>query len=185
MTAADRDGWLESDVIVLERLSATADPRWAADPLELHRPVVIVGPDNIDAMCEAFGRGASGYVANPYRGEFASRLRAVVRRCGPAGEPFVEISAGDVVVDLMNKVATAAGRRLDLTDRQLKLLALLCARKGMVVNRDELTRHGWESPTDGRTVADHVRALRIIVESASDRFRVVTMRGIGYRVVVT
>jgi DNA-binding response OmpR family regulator len=183
---ADRDGWLEPDVIVLERLAPPDDTRWSVDPLEQFRPVVIVGPDNVDAMCDAFGHGAAGYVANPYRArEFASRLRAVVRRCGPAGEPFVEVAAGDVRVDLMNRVATAAGRKLDLTERQLRLLALLCSRAGMVVGRDELTRHGWDGPTDGRTVADHVRALRNIVEDASEHFRVVTMRGIGYRVVVT
>ena len=172
-------------MIVVERLLPRARTRRAVDPNEQLRPVVIVGPDNVDDMCDAFGHGAAGYVANPYRArEFASRLRAVVRRCGPAGEPFVEISAGDVVVDLMNRVATANGRKLDLTDRQLRL-ALLCSRAGMVVSRDELTRHGWDGPTDGRTVADHVRALRNIVEAASAQLRVVTMRGIGYRVVVT
>ena len=85
----------------------------------------------------------------------------------------------------MNRVATAAGRKLDLNERQLRTLALLCSRAGMVVGRQELTRHGWDGPIDGRTVADHVRALRTIVESHSERFRVVTIRGIGYRVVVT
>jgi DNA-binding response OmpR family regulator len=182
----DRDDWHEPDVIVLERLSPPVDAEWDVFPLDQFRPVVIVGPDSVDAMCDAFSHGAAGYVANPYRArEFASRLRAVVRRCGPAGEPFVEITAGDVRVDLVNRVATAAGRKLDLTERQLRLLALLCSRAGMVVGRDELTRHGWDAPTDGRTVADHVRALRNIVEHESDDFRVVTMRGIGYRVVVT
>lgn len=182
---ADRDDWHEPDVIVLEQLSPAVDTPWDAYPLEQFRPVVIVGPDSVDAMCDAFSRGAAGYVANPYRArEFASRLRAVVRRCGPAGEPFVEITAGDVRVDLVSRVATAAGRKLDLTERQLRLLALLCSRAGMVVGRDELTRHGWDGPTDSRTVADHVRALRNIVENASEDFRVVTMRGIGYRVMV-
>jgi len=182
---AARDAWHEPDVIVLERLSPAVDARWDAYPLDQFRPVVIVGPDSVDAMCDAFSHGAAGYVANPYRArEFASRLRAVVRRCGPAGEPFVEITAGDVRVDLVNRVATAAGCKLDLTERQLRLLALLCSRAGKVVGRDELTRHGWDTPTDGRTVADHVRALRNIVEHASDDLRVITMRGIGYRVVV-
>ena len=183
---AHRDEWMEPDVIVVERLAPAEDARWAVDPFEQPRPVVIVGPDSVDAMCDAFGHGAAGYVANPYRArEFASRLRAVVRRCGPAGEPYVEIAAGDVTVDLMNRIATAAGQKLDLNDRQLRLLALLCSRAGMVVGREEITRHGWDGPIDGRTVADHVRMLRNIVEAASERFRLVTMRGIGYRVVVS
>ena len=75
-----RAEWLEPDVIVLERLSPADDTRWPIEQLAQFRPVVIVGPDSADAMCDAFGHGAAGYVANPYR----AQVRVAVACRGPA-----------------------------------------------------------------------------------------------------
>jgi two-component system copper resistance phosphate regulon response regulator CusR len=176
----------EPDVIVLDRLSAHVEAPWDFDLREPPRPVVVVGRDDVDEMCEAFDRGAAGYVSNPHRpAEFAARLRATVRRGTPVESPPIDITVADVFLDMSNLIATAAGRKLTLTEREFRVLALLSTKQGVVVTRDELRRRCWGGSAGPRAIADRVRAVRRVVEDATRRVHIHTMRGLGYRLEVT
>ena len=128
--------------------------------------------------------GADDYIVKPFSlGEFLARVRAALRR-GRSDAPPVELRAGDLVLDLVARRASAAGKQLQLAPREFELLATLMRNKGAVLTRELLLARVWgdDYPGDNRTVDVHIRWLRQKIEGdPSDPKRIVTVRGVGYR----
>jgi len=81
-------------------------------------------------------------------------------------------------------VATADGKRLELTVRELQLLVALARRSGRIVSRSELFAAVWDRPyrNDERSVDVYVRKLRAKLETAiPDCAFIHTHFGFGYR----
>jgi len=81
-------------------------------------------------------------------------------------------------------LAIADGHRLDLTGRELSLLAALARRPGRIVSRAELYAVVWGRPyrKDDRSVDVYIRKLRAKLEDALPEWRFIhTHFGFGYR----
>ena len=93
------------------------------------------------------------------------------------------ISAGDLIVDLTAARAFVAGRRIELTSSEHRILALLVS-ANREVSREELVEHLWGSYHSGgeRAVQVHVSNLRrkLDPEKAHPPW-IETVRGVGYR----
>ena len=130
--------------------------------------------------------GADDYVTKPFGfGELVARVEAVLRRAQdhPASEL---LRFGDVSVDFARLRATRAGEPLDLSPRELAILACLAARRGEVVTREQLLQEVWgyESLPVTRTVDMHIAKLRRKIEPAPNAPEyIVTVHGEGYRFV--
>jgi DNA-binding response OmpR family regulator len=132
--------------------------------------------------------GADDYITKPVvPKELAARIRASLRRAqapvteSPSGMVVgtVEIrpSAGEVLKD---------GEPVSLTKTEFKLLCELAANPGQVLSREVLLERVWgyDYLGDGRLVDTHVYRLRAKVEEdASDPKMIVTVRGLGYKLV--
>lgn len=147
---------------------------------------VIVMSDSIaDAdRITALSRGADDYVVKPFPlRQFAERVLAIRRLVDPADDTRLHI--GTVSVDVQAREARVVeDRRLDLTTKELDLLAYLAARPGNTFSKAELLRSVWRmDPRAGpTTVADHVRRLRSKIEVDPSRPRILrTVRNTGYR----
>jgi two-component system, OmpR family, response regulator RegX3 len=131
-----------------------------------------------------FEAGADDYVAKPFSmHELVSRTRAILRR-GRARATSVQ-RIGDVEIDLLKHEVAVAGRPVRLTPTEFKLLALL-AKEDRAYTRRELLQEVWDTTfvPDERSCDVHVANLRRKVEDdAADPTRVVTVRGVGYRLV--
>jgi DNA-binding response OmpR family regulator len=101
-----------------------------------------------------------------------------------ATSSFEVLQAGQLEVRPDEFLALADGRRLDLTGRELSLLAALARRRGRIVSREELYAVVWGRPyrKDDRSVDVYIRKLRAKLELALPEWRFIhTHFGFGYR----
>ncbi|HOT81062.1 MAG TPA: response regulator transcription factor [Microthrixaceae bacterium] len=133
--------------------------------------------------------GADDYVAKPFSAkELTARVKAVLRRAaGPLagavpGTP-VELSDGDLVVDVPGRQVSRDGASIALTAREFELLVFLMRHPGRAFRREDLLQHVWGySFGDSSTVTVHVRRLREKIEDDASRpDRITTVWGVGYR----
>ncbi|WP_438306760.1 two-component system response regulator CseB (plasmid) [Streptomyces sp. HUAS TT11] len=134
--------------------------------------------------------GADDYVVKPVdTSVLVARIRALLRRAtavdGAASEPAEAAAAdgplafGDVLIDTLGLEVTRAGRRVELTPTELRLLLEFAAHAGAVLDRQQLLRRVWDYGWDGdsRIVDMCVRRLRGKI--GTDRIE--TVRGFGYK----
>jgi DNA-binding response OmpR family regulator len=128
--------------------------------------------------------GADDYVVKPFGlQELLARIKAVLRRRYPsAGTP--PVTFGNVEVDLVGRTVARAGKPVELTAQEFKLLAHFLAHPGRTFTREELLSGAWGFDYEGsaRTVDNFMRQLRTKFEpDPEDPRHFVTVRGLGYR----
>jgi DNA-binding response OmpR family regulator len=131
--------------------------------------------------------GADDYVTKPFSlRELSARIRALFRRAEQAAteqNPPVEVSIGDVQVDLAGHRLLRDGQVLPVKPKAFELLAFLLRNPGQVFTRDQLLERVWGYDYAGetRTVDVHIHWLRSQLEPdpSSPQF-IHTVRGVGY-----
>lgn len=130
--------------------------------------------------------GADDYVVKPFSPrELVERVKAILRRVRTeTRRPGDILKHGDLVMDPSRHKVTVAGRPVELTLSEYKLLEVLMRSPGRVFSREELLREFYrngESVID-RVIDVHIGKLRQKIEmfSAKPRY-ILTVRGIGYR----
>ena len=133
--------------------------------------------------------GADDYVVKPFSlRELISRVRALLRRAyGELAAPMstAVLRFGPVELDLERFLVLRAGRPLELTPLEFRLLRHLVTHPNRPFNRGQLIEAVWGYDSDvesERTVDVHMRHLRQKLEEdpANPRW-LVTARGAGYK----
>jgi DNA-binding response OmpR family regulator len=130
--------------------------------------------------------GADDYVTKPLVAkELSARIRALLRRVEPAADHRPRrADVGDLSIGLDDGVVTRAGEPVSLTRTEFRLLVELVLAEGRILSREDLLDRVWgyDYFGDSRIVDVHVRRLRTKIEpDPSNPRRVVTVRGLGYR----
>jgi DNA-binding response OmpR family regulator len=129
--------------------------------------------------------GADDYLAKPFGlAELLARTRALLRRQArsapaPAGVP----AASALSVDRASRRAWVDGEELPLTAKEFDLLALLADEPGAVLSRERLMDEVWDENWYGstKTLDTTVGRLRQKLDERAAAVRVVTVRGVGFR----
>jgi DNA-binding response OmpR family regulator len=200
LEAADGPGALaqvhddEVDLIVLDLmlpgidgLEITRQLREAA-PGGGDLPIIMLTAKTSEAeRIEGLELGADDYVTKPFSpGELVARVRAVLRRTGPAptlrSEP--PITHGDLHIDPGTHEVWVSERKVELTAKEFDLLWFLARHPRQVFSRGQLLDQVWgyEFYGDPSTVTVHVRRLREKIEADPSHPRhILTVWGVGYK----
>lgn len=137
-------------------------------------------------VVEGFRCGSDDYVTKPFSiAELLARIEAIVRRsgCAPieAVEPF---DFGSWQVDPEALRALRGDEEVELSQREVDMLALFARERGRIVSRRALLHQVWgmnaADRVETRTVDVHVAKLRKKIGRGSDS-PIETVRGEGYR----
>jgi two-component system, OmpR family, phosphate regulon response regulator PhoB len=128
-----------------------------------------------------FSLGADDYVTKPFSVKvLLQRIKALQRRIEGATDPVDVIEHLDVRIDRVRHRAYAAGRELDLTPTEFRLLECLLRQPGRAFTRHQLmdAAIGEGAIVLERTIDVHIKTLRKKL-GTSDLIE--TVRGVGYR----
>jgi len=149
-------------------------------------PIIVVSAVGDEAeKIAALDAGADDYLEKPFAiGELLARLRATLRRAGPAGEPVLEV--GPIRVDLDAHAVTVDGSPIHLTPNEFGILRVLARHPGKLLTHRTILREVW-GPAYGEEsnyLHVYVSQLRRKLEPDAARPRyLLTEPGAGYRLV--
>ncbi len=128
--------------------------------------------------------GADDYVTKPFSTrELVARVKAVLRRGEKEKEPKKSIKIGEEIEIFPQEYkVTVAGKEIELTSTEFRILLLLAKRKGWVFSRDQILEHLYEGDriVFDRTVDVHITHLREKLGESGDCIK--SIRGIGYKI---
>nr|WP_047168757.1 response regulator transcription factor [Sphingomonas sp. Y57] len=191
MAADGREGLLRAaaesfDVIILDRMLPQVDGLKILHTIRATgdaTPVLILSAlGDVDERIRGLRAGGDDYLPKPFAlSELVARVEALGRR-GPAIAEVTELRSGDLSIDLLGRTVTRAGRRIDLTQREFRILEYLVRSAGRVVTRSMLLEHVWDYNFDPQTniIDQHVSRLRQKLDRGFDTPLIETVRGTGY-----
>ena len=92
------------------------------------------------------------------------------------------LQVGDLRLDPFTYTATRAGRLIELTRSETRLLAYLMRHEGEICRRKDLLEQVWhyERDADTNTLTEHIKLLRRKTRTGSETPLIQTVRGKGY-----
>lgn len=147
--------------------------------------MMITAKDAFDDMRLGFLSGSDDYMVKPINvNEMVLRFGALLRRAQMTSERRQVI--GDTVLECDSLTVTTGGKSTVLPQKEFMLLYKMVSYPGRIFTRQQLMDDiwGYDSETDTHTVDVHIGRLRDRFRDNPD-FHIVTMRGVGYKVVRT
>lgn len=177
------------DVIIVDRMLPSRDGLSIVKALranDILTPTLILSAlGEISDRVEGLKSGADDYLIKPFAfEELLARLEVLARRSQPTTHSDIILSAGDLVVDVLARKVTRAGKSIALQAREFKLLEYLLRHKNQIVTRTMLLEHVWEYHFDPQTnVIDvHISRLRQKIDTPDQESLITTVRGAGYSI---
>ena len=145
--------------------------------------LMITAKDAFDDMRIGFQSGVDDYMVKPINvNEMLLRVQALLRRAQMINDRRQSI--GDTVMECDSLTITVAGESMVLPQKEFMLLYKMAAYPGKIFTRQQLMDEiwGYDSESDTHTVDVHIGRLRDRFRDNKD-FKIVTIRGVGYKVV--
>ena len=149
-------------------------------------PVIVLSVrDAQDDKVAALNAGADDYVTKPFAmEELLARMRAVLRRKGPAEPGPSVFRAGELEIDLARRLVTQAGAPVHLTPTEFALLEQFVTNPGKLLTHRFLLQKVW-----GDSYGQESHYVRVFVAGLRKKLEpdpgspslLLTEPGVGYR----
>ncbi|TML38841.1 MAG: response regulator transcription factor [Actinobacteria bacterium] len=126
--------------------------------------------------------GSDDYVTKPFSiEELIERVKAVLRRSAGTGPGEHRLTYADLELDEDTRDVWRAGKLVELTPTEYKLLRYLLANARRVLTRDQILEHVWDYTFAGNAsvLETYVSYLRHKIDCV-DPPLIHTVRGVGY-----
>ncbi|AFM41503.1 response regulator with CheY-like receiver domain and winged-helix DNA-binding domain [Desulfosporosinus acidiphilus SJ4] len=144
--------------------------------------LMLTAKSELSQKVRGFEIGADDYLTKPFEvDELIVRIKALLRRYKVAASQTINI--GDLVMDKSSYAIIINHEKCDIPMKEFELLFLLGSYPGKTLSRDKLIEDIWGLDFDGneRTLDVHINRLRERFPSDVYKFRITTIRGLGYR----
>ena len=134
-------------------------------------------------VVKGLNTGADDYLSKPFKfKELLARIGALLRRKNLSNESLNVLEFADLTLNLNTKTASRAGKEIELTSTEYRLLEFFLKNKRKVLSRAQLLENVWDINFDmGTNVVDvHVNYLRNKIEKGFDYKLIHTVIGMGY-----
>jgi len=175
------------DAIILDRNLPGLDGLSVLQALRaasIETPVLILSAlGHADERVRGLRAGAQDYMTKPFSfDELQLRLQGLLQRRTET-KALTTLACGDLLMDLLSRRVTRAGRTIELLPREFKLLEELLRSKDRVVTRTMLLERVWDYRFDPHTslIDTHISRLRKKIDEGFDTTLLHTLRGVGYR----
>ncbi|MBX0314076.1 response regulator transcription factor [Planococcus glaciei] len=128
--------------------------------------------------------GADDYITKPFSPrEVVVRIKTILKRVQPKKDSVPYLKAGNLSIDITGYEVQVNGQVIDMTAKEVDLLAYMVNHKGKVVSREELLYKVWgyDYTGDTRTVDTMIKRIRQKIAQASPDFSIKSVYGVGYK----
>jgi len=177
------------DLILLDLMlpgmdGLTACRRLRADDKTSGVPVIMLTAKGSEAdIVTGLELGADDYITKPFSPRvLLARVRAILRRAGDAATEAGEVMRrGDIEIDNLHHEVRLAGKPVELTLTEFRVLEALARRPGVVFTRYQIVDavKGEDYPVTDRSVDVQIVGLRKKLKKYGKLIE--TVRGVGYR----
>ena len=145
--------------------------------------LMITAKDSFDDMQKGFLSGTDDYMVKPVNvEEMLLRVAALLRRAKIVYERKQYL--GNTVMEFDTFTIASESEKIVLPQKEFLLLYKMASYPGKIFTKQQIMDDiwGYDSETDTHTVEVHISRLREKLKDNKD-FELVTMRGVGYKVV--
>ncbi|WP_338750529.1 response regulator transcription factor [Bacillus sp. FJAT-52991] len=132
-----------------------------------------------------FQNGADDYIVKPFDPmELLMRVKALLRRYRISWSHHLQL--GQVLLDKLALTVSMDSQSIVLPQKEFELLFRLASYPGKIFTRAQLIEQIWGMDYEGdeRTVDVHIKRVRERTRQMNEDFKIVTVRGLGYRLEV-
>ncbi len=164
--------------IMLPKLSGT-DILKRMREKNVQTPVIMLSAlSEVETKIRHLEHGADDYLAKPFKtAELVARIKAIVRR--PKTIDISDISYGDLVLDKTN--ATLNGEQL--TAKEIEIITEFMKSPETLINKEHLLAKVWGEDGFGEDnyIESYMSRIRKLLKKVHSKARIVTIRGLGYK----
>jgi len=144
--------------------------------------VFLTARDATEDKVRGLSGGGDDYMTKPFSlEELVARIRTILRRTGQAAPDSARLVFEDLELDEESREVTRAGRPIELTPTEYRLLRCLMLNPRRVMTRAQLLDHVWnyDFGGDGRVLETYISYLRKKLGTHGPSL-IRTVRGVGY-----
>ena len=147
-------------------------------------PILILSArDQVNDKVLGLNFGADDYIAKPFNPlEIVARVRAQLRRASRMSTSVLTV--GDLSLDTMSCTLTRAGKSIQLTPTEYRILSVLMRTPGRIFTKVQLYEavNGAYFESDDNTMMVHISKLRNKIEEDPKKpTHIITIKGLGYK----